>query len=66
MARSYPSDISRNQFSKVHLILESTCKKTRPRIVDLHWFRFNFNRIEKYRINDKFQVVDLNPIKLAV
>ncbi|KAG6559197.1 hypothetical protein RHABOEDO_001348 [Candidatus Rhabdochlamydia oedothoracis] len=24
MTRSYPSDISRNQFSKIHLILEST------------------------------------------
>ncbi|MCL6756523.1 MAG: hypothetical protein M3A24_05195 [Candidatus Rhabdochlamydia oedothoracis] len=29
MTRSYPS--SRKQFSKIHLILESTRKKTRPR-----------------------------------
>ncbi|WP_434062186.1 IS5 family transposase [Candidatus Rhabdochlamydia oedothoracis] len=36
MTRSYPSDISRKQFSKIHLILESTRKKTRPRIVDLY------------------------------
>ncbi|QYF48142.1 hypothetical protein RHABOEDO_000245 [Candidatus Rhabdochlamydia oedothoracis] len=36
MTRSYPSDISRKQFNKIHLILESTRKKTRPRIVDLY------------------------------
>ncbi|QYF48380.1 hypothetical protein RHABOEDO_000529 [Candidatus Rhabdochlamydia oedothoracis] len=36
MTRSYPSDISRKQFRKIHLILESTRKKTRPRIVDLY------------------------------
>ncbi|KAG6558548.1 hypothetical protein RHOW815_001463 [Candidatus Rhabdochlamydia sp. W815] len=36
MTCSYPSDISRKQFSKIHLILESTRKKTRPRRVHLY------------------------------
>lgn len=36
MSRSYPSDISREQFSKIKPMLESVCKKTRPRIVDLY------------------------------
>jgi len=36
MAKSYPSDISREQFSKIQSILESARKKTRPRRSDLY------------------------------
>ena len=36
MAHSYPSDISREQFSKIQPILESVRKKTRPRRIDLY------------------------------
>lgn len=34
--KKYPSDVSRAQFEKIHLILESARKKTRPRSVDLY------------------------------
>ena len=33
---NYPSDISRSQFAIILPILESSCKKTSPRIVDLY------------------------------
>ncbi len=36
MAHFYPSDISRQQFSKIERILESSRKKTKPRTVDLY------------------------------
>ena len=36
MRRSYPSDISREQFAIVQPILETSRKKTRPREVDLY------------------------------
>ena len=36
MTRSYPCDISREQFSKIKPILESARKKTRPRTIDLY------------------------------
>ena len=35
MTHSYPSDISHEQFNKIRPVLESVCKKTRPRSVDL-------------------------------
>ena len=36
MVHSYPSDISREQFENIKLLLESVRKKTRPRTVDLY------------------------------
>ena len=36
MAHWYPSDISREQFSKIESFLESARKKTKPRSVDLY------------------------------
>ena len=36
MRKSYPSDITREQFAKILPILESARKKTRPRTVDLY------------------------------
>lgn len=33
---TYPSDISRQQFTIISPILESSCKKTSPRSVDLY------------------------------
>ncbi len=36
MSRSYPSDVSREQFSKIKPMLESVRKQTRPRVVDLY------------------------------
>jgi transposase len=36
MRRSYPSDISREQFSKIEPLLSSTRKVTRPRELDLY------------------------------
>lgn len=36
MTRSYPSDISREQFDKIKPMLETVRKKTRPRAVDLY------------------------------
>ena len=36
MHRSYPSDISREQFSKIEPLLSSARKKTRPRELDLY------------------------------
>lgn len=36
MKKRYPSDISREQFSKIKPTLESVRNKTRPRIVDLY------------------------------
>jgi len=36
MVHSYPSDISREQFNKIRLLLESGRKKTRPRSIDLY------------------------------
>ncbi|GFY79957.1 hypothetical protein TNIN_56091 [Trichonephila inaurata madagascariensis] len=36
MRKSYPSDISREQFEKIRPILESSKKKTRPRKLDLY------------------------------
>ena len=36
MSHSYPSDITRKQFSKIKPILESIRKKTRPRTIDLY------------------------------
>jgi hypothetical protein len=35
MRKTYPSDISRDQFEQVKDLLETVRKKTRPRIVDL-------------------------------
>ena len=34
--KSYPSDISREQYESIRLLLESGKKKTRPREVDLY------------------------------
>ena len=34
--KSYPSDISREQFERVRPLLESVRKRTKPRTVDLH------------------------------
>jgi transposase len=36
MRRSYPSDISREQFSKIEPLLSSARKVTRPRELDLY------------------------------
>ena len=36
MSHSYPSDISRAQFSRIVSMLESARKKTKPRTVDLY------------------------------
>ncbi len=36
MRKTYPSDVSREQFEKIRLMLESARKKTRPRTVDLY------------------------------
>jgi transposase len=36
MRKSYPSDISREQFERVKRLLEEARKKTRPRTVDLY------------------------------
>lgn len=33
---SYPSDVSREQFEQIHLLLESARKKTSPRRVELY------------------------------
>ncbi len=34
--KSYPSDISREQFERIGPLLESVRKRTKPRTVDLH------------------------------
>jgi|ERR1035438_1628972 transposase len=34
--KSYPSDISREQFERIRPLLESVRKRTKPRAVDLH------------------------------
>lgn len=34
--KRYPSDVSREQFERVRLVLESARKRTKPRKVDLH------------------------------
>ena len=36
MRRSYPSDISREQFERIRPLLEGARKTTRPRTVDLY------------------------------
>ncbi len=36
MRKTYPSGISREQFEQVNELLETACKKTRPRPVDLY------------------------------
>ena len=36
MRQVYPSDVSREQFEKVRVLLESARKKTKPRQVDLY------------------------------
>ena len=36
MRKSYPSDITREQFEKIRPLLESARKKTKPRKVDLY------------------------------
>lgn len=36
MTRSYPSDISQEQFDRIRPMLETVRKKTRPRLVDLY------------------------------
>jgi transposase len=36
MRKKYPSDISREQFERIRVLLESARKKTRPRQVDLY------------------------------
>lgn len=36
MRKSYPSDITREQFEKILPLLESARKKTRPRTLDLY------------------------------
>ena len=36
MRKSYPSDISREQFESIHDLLQSVRKRTRPRTVDLY------------------------------
>lgn len=36
MRKSYPSDVSREQFEKIKPLLEGARKKTRPREVDLY------------------------------
>ena len=39
----YPSDINRSQFTIIVPILESSCKTTSPRIVDLYDFSVEFH-----------------------
>ena len=39
MRKHYPSDISREHFEQVRLLLEGARKKTRPRTVDLYEVR---------------------------
>jgi transposase len=34
--KTYPSDISREQFERIRLLLESVRKRTKPRTVNLH------------------------------
>jgi len=34
--KTYPSDISREQFERIRPLLESVRKRTKPRTVDLH------------------------------
>ena len=34
--KSYPSDLSREQFERIRPLLESVRKRTKPRTVDLH------------------------------
>ena len=36
MRKTYPSDITREQFEKIRPILEGARKKTRPRTIDLY------------------------------
>ena len=36
MSHSYPSDISREQFARILLTLESVRRRTKPRTVDLY------------------------------
>lgn len=36
MRKTYPSDVSREQFEKIRPILESARKKTKPRTLDLY------------------------------
>ncbi len=36
MRKSYPSDIKREQFEVIRPLLESACRKTAPRKVDLY------------------------------
>ena len=36
MRKTYPSDITREQFNKIEPLLESVRKKTKPRSVDLY------------------------------
>src|SRR5216684_919112 len=36
MRKTYPSDITREQFERIRSILESTRKKTKPKVVDLY------------------------------
>ncbi|MDR2608999.1 MAG: IS5/IS1182 family transposase, partial [Rickettsiales bacterium] len=36
MRKSYPSDVSREQFEKIRPILESSKQKTKPRKLDLY------------------------------
>ncbi|MGZ8192929.1 MAG: transposase, partial [Methylobacter sp.] len=36
MRKTYPSDISREQFEQIRPLLESVRKKTKPRTVDLY------------------------------
>jgi len=36
MRKSYPSDISREQFEKIRPWLEAARKKTKPRVIDLY------------------------------
>ena len=36
MSHSYPSDISREQFTRILPDLESARRRTKPRTVDLH------------------------------
>ncbi len=34
--KTYPSDVSREQFERIRPLLESVRKRTKPRMVDLH------------------------------
>jgi len=36
MRQNYPSDITREQFSTIRLLLETATKQTRPRTIDLY------------------------------